>query len=195
MNRRAGVALGIYCSPATLSPGVGGHVLQGAENYSPHGAFSFFSLLPLFAPPVRSYNICMPAKALSKGGKQPALSARRERFASVSLLEQHYATATASLGTHFAVIDAWLAEHEPDLWQQIRQEDDELFRLRQLGVPERTYQSRLDALLELCQRAEQLYYEARPAELRLPPLPEGERVAIYFEFADGSLERVRDEDG
>jgi hypothetical protein len=93
------------------------------------------------------------------------------------------------------MIDAWLAEHAPDLWQQIRQEDDELFRLGQLGVPERTYQDKLEAFLGLCQQAEQLYYEAQPQELRLPPLAESQRVAIYYELADGSLEKVSEAEG
>jgi len=92
------------------------------------------------------------------------------------------------------MIDAWLAEHEPDLWRQIRQEDDELFRLCQLGVPEKSFQDELDALLALCEQAEQLYCEAQPGKLRLPPLAEGERVAIYYELADGSLHKVSNED-
>jgi hypothetical protein len=109
-------------------------------------------------------------------------------------LRYQYITATAALSAHFPTIDEWLAEHEPDLWRQIRQEDDELFRLRQLGVPEHTYQSRLDTLIELCQKAEQLYYEARPAELSLPALAEGEQVAVYFELANGTLIKVSGED-
>jgi hypothetical protein len=156
--------------------------------------FSFFSLLPLFAPLIRFYNIPMPAKTLQKGGKRPSLPTGQRGFVSASLLQQHYTTATNGLGTHFPVIDAWLAEHAPDLWQQIRQEDDELFRLCRLGVPERTYQDKLDAFLALCERAEQLYYEAQPEELSLPPLAEDERVAVYYALADGSLHKVSEEE-
>ena len=136
----------------------------------------------------------MPAKTLQKGGTQPSPTTKQRGFVSASLLQQHYATATAALGTHFLVIDAWLAEHAPDLWQQIRQEDDELFRLCQLGVPERSFQDKLDAFLALCEQAERLYYEAQPDELRLPSLAKGERVAIYYELADGSLYKVSEEE-
>jgi hypothetical protein len=137
----------------------------------------------------------MMANVLPKERKKPPPTSRRAGLVCASRLQQHYATATASLGTHFPMIDAWLAEHAPDLWQQIRQEDDELFRLGQLGVPERTYQDKLEAFLALCQQAEQLYYEAQPQELRLPSLAEGQRVAIYYELADGSLEKVSEEEG
>jgi len=136
----------------------------------------------------------MAANVLPKGRQKPTLTSRRAGFVGASRLQQHYATATASLGAHFPMIDAWLAEHAPDLWQQIRLEDDELFRLCQLGVPERTYQDKLDAFLGLCQQAEQLYYEAQPQELSLPPLAEGERVAVYYELAGGSLEKVSEEE-
>src|SRR5262245_47930239 len=136
----------------------------------------------------------MPAKTLQKGGKQPTPTTKQRGFVSASLLQQHYATATAALGAHFPLIDAWLAEHAPDLWQQIRQEDDELFRLCQLGIPEQTFQDKLDSFLKLCEQAEQSYYEAQPQELSLPPLAEGERIAIYYELADGSLHKVSNED-
>jgi len=136
----------------------------------------------------------MMANVLPKGRKKPPFTSRRTRLVGASRLQQHYATATTSLGAHFPMIDAWLAEHAPDLWQQIRLEDDELFRLCQLSVPERTYQDKLDAFLGLCQQAEQLYYEAQPQELSLPPLAEGERVAVYYELAGGSLEKVSEEE-
>jgi hypothetical protein len=135
------------------------------------------------------------AKTLPKGQERPASSGQKIAPISGSILQHHYVGATATLCTHFPLIDAWLAEHEPDLWKQIRVEDDELFRLRQLGGTESAYRERLDRLIELCTQAEQLYYEARPGELSLPPLAEGERVALYFEFTDGSLQRVKYEDG
>lgn len=136
----------------------------------------------------------MTAHTLQKRGKRPARDARRPHPISAGTLRQRYEAATFPLFAHFPQIDAWLAEHDLDLWQQIRQEDDELVRLRQLGVPERTYQARLDAFLSLCEQAERLYYEAQPAELSLPPLADGERVAIYYELADGSLHKASDED-
>lgn len=115
----------------------------------------------------------------------------RRPLVSVQKLQRHYATATAPLPSYFPAIDAWLSEHEPELWRQIRLEDDELFRLRQLGISESRHQAGLTSLLSLCAQAERLYCEAEPQALCLPPLSEGERVAIYFELADGSLQRVR----
>jgi hypothetical protein len=156
--------------------------------------FSFFSLLLLFSAPIRLYNALMMANALPEVTERPTVSRRQAGFVCASRLRQHYETATAALGAHFPVIDAWLAEHAPDLWQQIRQEDDELFRLCQLGIPEQTFQDKLDTFLRLCEQAEQIYYEAQPQELSLPPLAEGQRVAIYFELADGSLHKVSNED-
>jgi len=134
----------------------------------------------------------MMVNALPDGKKETPSSLGRTRTAPVGVLQRHYAITTAALGPHFPMIDAWLAEHEPELWRQIRQEDDELFRLRALGISENVYQDRLGTLIELCKRAEQLYYEACPTELGLPPLAEGERVAIYCEFADGSFLKISD---
>ncbi|MBI3303235.1 MAG: hypothetical protein HYZ72_14300 [Deltaproteobacteria bacterium] len=136
----------------------------------------------------------MKANPLQKQGKRPVGDPRRPDPVSAQTLRQRYEAATFPLFEYFPVIDAWLVEHALDLWQQIRQEDDELFRLRQLGVPERTYQAKLDAFLRLCEQAERLYYDAQPAELSLPPLAEGERVAVYYELADGSLHKASDED-
>jgi hypothetical protein len=136
----------------------------------------------------------MKANTLPKQGKRPVEDARRRQPVSAETLRRRYEAATFPLYEHFPVIDSWLAEHAPDLWQQIRQEDDELFRLRQLGAPERSYQARLDAFLKLCEHAERLYYDAQPGELGLPPLAEGERAAIYYKLADGSLQKVRSED-
>lgn len=136
----------------------------------------------------------MKANTLPKRGKRPTTAIRRPAFVSPRTLQQAYATASVLLGEHFPVIDAWLAEHEPDMWRQIRQEDDELFRLRQVGVRERTYLAQLASFLRLCEEAERLYYEAQPAGLSLPQLAQGERVAIYYELADGSLHKVSSED-
>ena len=136
----------------------------------------------------------MMANALSEVTERPTFPRRRVGFVCASRLQQHYVAATTALGAHFPLIDAWLAEHAPDLWQQIRQEDDELFRLCQLGIPEQTFQDKLDAFLTLCEQAEQFYYEAQPQELSLPPLAEGERIAIYYELPDGSLHKVSNED-
>lgn len=124
--------------------------------------------------------------------RRPQKSQGRRPLVSIQTLQHQYETATAPLPHYFPLIDAWLSEHEPDLWRQIRLEDDELFRLRQLGVSESRYQAGLATLLSLCEQAERLYCEADPQALCLPPLGEGERVAIYFELADGSLQRVKD---
>ena len=126
---------------------------------------------------------------LPKKGIRSSTTARRTARSTPSLQER-YEKATFSLAEHFSQIDVWLAEHAPHLWQLIRQEDDELFRLRQLGASDYAYRARVTVLLSLCQQAEQLYYEAQPEQLRLPALAPEERVAVYFEFADGTVSRV-----
>jgi len=132
----------------------------------------------------------MKANTLQKQGKQPIGETRQRLSVSADTLRQRYDVAILPLFEHFSVIDAWLAEHAPELWQQIRHEDDELFRLRQLGGTARAYQSKLDTLLRLCEQAERLYYEAQPNELSLPALAPEERVAIYFKLDDGSFRKV-----
>lgn len=118
---------------------------------------------------------------------------RTESTPAVQVLQKCYETATFPLAEHFPLVDQWLAEHAPDLWRQIRQEDDELFRLRQLGVPLQTYQAKLDAFVSLCEQAERLYAEMQPALLGFPPLAPGERVAVYCELNDGTLLKVSGE--
>ena len=132
----------------------------------------------------------MKARALPKRGKQPVPAVRRRESFSPQPLQRSYEAATSPLGEHFAVVDAWLAEYEPELWQQIRLEDDELFRLRSLGVSASRYQGILDTLQSLCEFAERLYYDTQPNELSLPTLLQGEPVAIYYTFDDGSVEKV-----
>ncbi|MBM4258041.1 MAG: hypothetical protein FJ147_19375 [Deltaproteobacteria bacterium] len=133
------------------------------------------------------------AKVSPPKGPRPTPTSRRA-ISATATLQQRYETATHPLSEHFAPIDAWLAEHAPHLWQLIRQEDDELFHLRQLGASNYVYRVRLTVLLSLCQQAEQLYYEAQPEQLRLPVLAPEERVAIYFEFADGTISRMHGEE-
>ena len=132
----------------------------------------------------------MKAHALPKRGKQPTAALRRRESFSPQLLQHSYEATTFPLGEHFAVVDTWLADHEPDVWQQLRLEDDELFRLRSLGVSASRYQGKLDTLQALCEYAERLYYDAQPNELSLPALLPGEPVAIYYTFDDGSVEKV-----
>jgi hypothetical protein len=132
----------------------------------------------------------MKARALPKRGKQPVPAIRRRESFSPQPLQSYYETTTSPLGEHFAVVDAWLADHEPDVWQQIRLEDDELFRLRSLGISDSRYQGKLETLRSLCGYAERLYYDAQPNELSLPALVQGETVAIYYTFDDGSVEKV-----
>ena len=129
------------------------------------------------------------ANALPKKGARSTPATRRAARSMLSLQER-YETATSPLSEHFSHIDAWLAEHASHLWQLIHQEDDELFRLRQLGASDYVYRARVTILLSLCQQAEQMYYEAQPEQLCLPVLAPDERVAVYFEFADGTVSRV-----
>jgi hypothetical protein len=131
-------------------------------------------------------------KAPPKQGARPT-SKRRTATTVKPSLQERYETATASLLEHFAPIDSWLAEHAPHLWQLIRQEDDELFNLRQVGASDFVYRTRMTVLLSLYQQAEQLYYEAHPEQLPLPALASEERVAIYFTFADGTISKVNSE--
>ena len=96
----------------------------------------------------------------------------------VSPLTLQYVAATQPLSLHFAQIDAWLVDNELTVWQQLHQADDELFQLRQINVSESRYQAALEAFVARCEEAEQLYYEAHPSEFCLPPLSEGERIAV-----------------
>jgi hypothetical protein len=125
---------------------------------------------------------------LSRRREPPVANGRR--LTPTAALQQCYETAVAALAEHGPEIDAWLAEREPELWQHIREEDDELLRLRQLGVSARTYETRLQIFLKLCEQAEQYYYEAQPVELSLPPLAKGESVAVYYELTDGTLHKA-----
>ena len=136
----------------------------------------------------------MKVKSLAKAGTRPQRGVGRATLTSPLELQRRYEHATAALQEHFPQIDAWLAEHDPDLWRQIRLEDDELKRLQQLGVSESRFQARLDFFLTCCKQAEQSYYEARPQELCLPPLPPGKRIAIYFEYPDGSFQKADEEE-
>lgn len=135
----------------------------------------------------------MKANTLLKRRKQPAQSVRRPVFADPQVLQQAYITATQNLGPDFFHIDAWLADHKPELWEQIHQADEELFELRKLDTRERIYHDALTAFIELCQEAERLYYESYPNELTLPQLGEDESVAVYFELTDGSLHKMTGE--
>ena len=121
-------------------------------------------------------------------------STASSRSASSLPLQQRYAAATRPLSRSFSPIDAWLVDNEPAVWQQIHQADDELFQLSQLNVSESRYQAALAAFIDRCEEAEQLYYEAHPSEFRLPPLPAGERIAIYYELSDGSMHKVSGEE-
>lgn len=83
-----------------------------------------------------------------------------------------------------------MLDHEPVLWHRLRAADDELFHLRRLGIAADRYRAELEAFLARCAEAEQHYYAARPEELRLPPLPAGDRVGVYFTLGDGSVRRA-----
>ena len=102
------------------------------------------------------------AHALPKREKQPTAAPRRRELFSPHLLQHSYEATTFLLGEHFAVVDAWLCRPRADVWQQIRLEDDELSRLRSLGVSASRYQGKLDTLESLCEYAERLYYDAQP---------------------------------
>jgi hypothetical protein len=136
----------------------------------------------------------MKANVLLKQEQQPERSpGRPDPNSSVQALQKCYETATFPLAEYFPLIDAWLAEHAPDLWQHIRQEDDELFRLRQLGTPLKMYQAKLNSFISLWEHAERLYCEAQPAQCGFPLLTQGEQVAVYFELSNGALLKVSGE--
>lgn len=137
----------------------------------------------------------MRANVLAKQERRPTGGTPRrvEPLPSAQALQKSYETVTFPLAEHFPVIDAWLVEHAPDLWQQIRREDEELFRLRQLGASLNAYQAKLDAFVALCEQAERLYCEAQPIRLSLPLLGPGERVAVYYELSNGTLLKVSGE--
>ncbi len=129
-----------------------------------------------------------------KRGKRSPTALQRPHPVSPPTLQQHYIDTIRPLSVHFVPIDAWLAEHEPDVWQHLHQADDELLYLRQIGVAESRYRAALGAFVVLCEEAERLYYEAHPSELSLPPLAQDERVAVYYELSDGSMHKVSGED-
>ena len=99
----------------------------------------------------------MKVKSLAKAGTRPQRGAGRAILTSPNELQRRYEHATAALQHHFPQIDAWLVDHDPELWRQIRLEDEELKRLQQLGVSESRFQARLDILLTCCEQAERLY--------------------------------------
>lgn len=111
-----------------------------------------------------------------------------------AILQQRYQTEVGALADYGPVIDAWLVDHAPEVWHRIHEKDDELFRLRRMGVPVHIYEAKLQSFLELCEQAEQSYYEAKPSELSLPPLAEDTTVAVYYELADGSLHKANNTD-
>ncbi len=129
-----------------------------------------------------------------KRGKRSSTGLQRPHPVSPPTLQQRYIETTRPLRVHFVPIDAWLAEHEPDVWQHLHQADDELLHLRQIGVAESRYRAALEAFVVLCEEAERLYYEAHPSELSLPPLAQDECVAVYYELSDGSMHKVSGED-
>jgi len=56
----------------------------------------------------------------------------------------------------FPLIDSWLADHHPGVWQRLRQVDGEIATLEQGGIDEETYQQKLEELLSLCRAAKSL---------------------------------------
>lgn len=137
-----------------------------------------------------SYNAGMATAPRRERGRRP--ESPRPHPASRFCLQQAYVEATHPLSRFFGTIDAWLLDHEPVLWHRLRAADDELFHLRRLGVEAPRFRAELENFLARCAEAEQHYYAARPEELRLPPLPAGERVGVYFTLTDGSI-RTADE--
>lgn len=125
-------------------------------------------------------------------GRRP--ESPRPHPASRFCLQQAYVEATHPLSRFFGTIDGWLLDREPVLWHRLRAADDELFHLRRLGVAAPRFRAELDAFLTHCAEAEQHYYAARPEELRLPPLPAGERVGVYFTLTDGSIRTAGEAD-
>jgi len=57
----------------------------------------------------------------------------------------------------FPVIDAWLADNHPGLWQRLRQLDDELTGMEGQGADGTVYQQKLEELFQACQESCRLY--------------------------------------
>ena len=139
-----------------------------------------------------SYNAGMATAPRRERGRRP--ESPRPHPASRFCLQQVYVEATHPLSRFFGTIDGWLLDYEPVLWHRLRAADDELFHLRRLGVAAPRFRAELDVFLARCAEAEQHYYAARPEELRLPPLPAGERVGVYFTLTDGSVRTAGEAD-
>ena len=75
-------------------------------------------------------------KTQSKPRRRAAAIQPRPVLSDPQALKRAYVEHTRRLGPDFDVIDGWLMDHRPELWQQLHRQDDELFRLRSLAAGE-----------------------------------------------------------
>lgn len=76
------------------------------------------------------------------------------------LAERYQQTTRDPFFDDFPLVDAWLADNHPTLWQKIRDVDDELTRMDEGGFDwraggQKDYQLKLNELLALCQKAKE----------------------------------------
>lgn len=64
------------------------------------------------------------------------------------------------------VVDLWLCDNRPDLWQRIRELDDELLAMEREGAPEVVYRAKLDELMAICEEGRQRRAEEGKEEVQ-----------------------------
>ena len=67
-----------------------------------------------------------------------------------------YAEMTQAIPEDFPLVDAWLVDAHPALWQRIRDLDDALLHMERERAPEATYAAKLAELVAVCQQAKDL---------------------------------------
>jgi len=67
-----------------------------------------------------------------------------------------YREVTETIPEDFPLVDVWLVENHPSLWQRIRNIDDELTRLEQEEAEGEVYRAKLDELIAVCQQGKDL---------------------------------------
>jgi hypothetical protein len=82
-----------------------------------------------------------------------ALAATREPAPDYRSLYEEMARA---IPEDFHIVDSWLCDHHPVLWQQIRELDNALSRMEKERAPEAVYQAKLHELVTLCHEAKAL---------------------------------------
>ncbi len=72
-----------------------------------------------------------------------------------------YEAMTRQIPEDMPLVDCWLCDAHPDLWQKIRTLDDALGCMEHVGAPEVGYRAKLSELLAVCQEARRLYLARR----------------------------------